>query len=363
MNKILISALGSLMICGSAMAEVTVKVNPSVGQNEFDIEYRFINDLVKPRMDRPDPVIIHTKTVDGQFVLPTVKEGNIRYIIPIGEGLAVYATPQDNMIITINSDQPLNYSVSGSKLMEDISNIENQANQLSADLQKLVGSGNATEADVESIYKAYDKLIDDYISANQNSEALPYAIMQLEGQKFLDAYNSMSPAAKSSPIAVLLESHKKNVERNMEAEKRKAELASGKIDAPDFTFKDAEGKPVSLSDFKGKWVVIDFWGTWCPWCIKGFPALKEAYAELSPRLEVLGVACNDKYDAWLKGLKKYELPWVNVYNPENGGGKVLEDYAVEGFPTKVIVNPEGKIVNVTTGEDPNFFNILREMVK
>ena len=62
-------------------------------------------------------------------------------------------------------------------------------------------------------------------------------------------------------------------------------------------------------------------------------------------------------------VKKYELPWVNVYNPDPKGGKVLEDYAVEGFPTKVIVNPEGRIVNITTGENPEFFEILDSLVK
>ena len=42
--------------------------------------------------------------------------------------------------------------------------------------------------------------------------------------------------------------------------------------APDFTLNDINGKPLSLSDLKGKWVILDFWGSWCPWCIKGFPA-------------------------------------------------------------------------------------------
>ena len=53
---------------------------------------------------------------------------------------------------------------------------------------------------------------------------------------------------------------------------------------------------------------------------------------------------------------------MNVYNPEEGGGRVVSDYAVEGFPTKVIVSPEGKIRNITSGENPAFFDILSELI-
>lgn len=146
-------------------------------------------------------------------------------------------------------------------------------------------------------------------------------------------------------------------------EMRQKELQKGDTPAPDFTFNDPQGNPVSLSDFRGKWVVIDFWGTWCPWCIKGIPALKEAYEKLSPRLEVLGVAVNDKYENWINGIEKYQLPWVNVYDPVDGGGQVIMDYGVEGFPTKFIIDPEGKIANMTIGEDPEFFDILYNLVK
>ena len=84
---------------------------------------------------------------------------------------------------------------------------------------------------------------------------------------------------------------------------------------------------------------------------------------LPPELEIIGVACNDSRDKWEAAVKKYDLPWINLYNPEQGGGRLLEDYAVEGFPTKAIISPEGKIVNITTGENPAFFDILEQLMK
>lgn len=354
--------LGSVLPLNAA---ITVKVSPTSGQNVYPVLYGYVTDMTKSRMERPAPSEMTGDASSGQFVIPSLPDGFAYYRIPTegGEYIMVYAMPDDNLTVDIQNASPLLYSVSGSKLMEDISKLDMDASQVVREYQQLLASGEANENTINEFDARINKIYKDFISANPDAAATAYAILNLQGRDFLDAFNAMSDQAKQSPLYVILEPQKKYEEMRLQAEQHKAELSAGNVTAPDFTFDNAEGKPVSLSDFRGKWVVIDFWGTWCPWCIKGFPALKKAYEELQPNLEVIGVACNDKYDAWLNGLKKYELPWVNVYNPIDGGGQVLQDYAVEGFPTKVIVNPEGKIMNITTGENPDFFNILREMVK
>ena len=131
--------------------------------------------------------------------------------------------------------------------------------------------------------------------------------------------------------------------------------------APDFTLNDINGKPLSLSDLKGKWVVLDFWGSWCPWCIKGFPALKEAYKQYGGKVEVLGIDCGDTEEAWKESVAKHELPWLQVYNPK--GTDLTAQYGIQGFPTKFIIDPEGRVANVTIGEDPAFFDVLNSLVK
>ena len=131
--------------------------------------------------------------------------------------------------------------------------------------------------------------------------------------------------------------------------------------APDFTLNDINGKPLSLSDLKGKWVVLDFWGSWCPWCIKGFPALKEAYKQYGGKVEVLGIDCGDTEEAWKASVAKHELPWLQVYNPKSTD--LTARYGIQGFPTKFIIDPEGRVANVTVGEDPAFFEVLNSLVK
>ncbi|MDE7161099.1 MAG: redoxin domain-containing protein [Muribaculaceae bacterium] len=130
-----------------------------------------------------------------------------------------------------------------------------------------------------------------------------------------------------------------------------------RVPAPEFTLKDLQGKDVSLSQYRGKWVVLDFWGSWCIWCIKGFPELKENYAKYAGKLEVIGIDCGDTPGAWQDAVRKYDLPWVNLYNPMESVG-VDRIYGVQGFPTKVIVTPEGYIADITVGEDPAFYTKL-----
>ena len=131
--------------------------------------------------------------------------------------------------------------------------------------------------------------------------------------------------------------------------------------APDFTLNDLSGKPLTLSSLRGKYVILDFWGSWCVWCIKGIPQMKEYYQKYAGKFEILGIDCNDTEEKWKAAVEKHELPWLHVYNPRDS--KVLEQYEIQGFPTKIIVGPDGKIVKTIIGEDPAFYRFLDELFK
>lgn len=362
MRKSLFTGLLLLAGAGMASADITVTVAPGITKNTFDIEYGLLSDMTQDGTEKPESQKTTRLVENGKFTVLTMQEGPAQYAIPVSdrEYIVLYTTPGDNLNVNIESISPLSYTVAGSTLMSDISDLDNRSDKILATYRGLYASGNPDPEVVEQLRSEYDKIFTDYIAANPNAAAVPYAILHLDGEAFITAYNNMTPEAAQSPIAVLLAPQKERVEKMLEKEQHKAQLTSGNVMAPDFTFNDAEGNAVSLSQFLGKWVIIDFWGTWCPWCIKGFPELKEAYKEYKPELEIIGVACNDEYDAWKNGLKKYDLPWVNVYNPEKGGGKLMDDYAIEGFPTKALVNPEGVIVNITVGHNPDFFNVVKQ---
>lgn len=364
MKKSILVLSAIAAVASMASADIKVNVNPALGVRGFDVEYGYLKDMSQKPAEGKEPFRLSATSESGNFTIPTLADDAAQYVIPVNQGdyIVLFTQPGDELTVDIQNFSPLSYTVKGTQLMEDIARLDSESSVFLEQYHKMRSSGQPDPEALKQIGEAYDKLFTDYIADNPESAAVPYAIMHLDGADFMNAYEGMTPKAAASPLAMLLEPQKERVGRQMAAQQRKQALQSGDAMAPDFTFKNAEGKEVSLSDFRGKWVIIDFWGTWCPWCIKGFPELKEAYAKYAPQLEIVGVACNDEYDAWLNGLKKYDLPWVNFYNPEPKGGKLLEDYGVEGFPTKAIVNPEGKIVNITTGHNPEFFNILKEKI-
>ena len=145
------------------------------------------------------------------------------------------------------------------------------------------------------------------------------------------------------------------------AEVETAAVEADGAEAPDFTLNDINGKPLTLSSLRGKYVILDFWGSWCGWCIKGIPQMKEYYQKYAGKFEILGIDCNDPEEKWKAAVEKYELPWLHVYNTRDS--KVLEQYQIEGFPTKIIVGPNGKIVKTVIGEDPAFYTFLDELFR
>jgi thiol-disulfide isomerase/thioredoxin len=120
------------------------------------------------------------------------------------------------------------------------------------------------------------------------------------------------------------------------------------VAAPDFELLDLAGKPVHLSDFRGKTVVIDFWATWCPPCVFQVPelnALWEAHREVGD-LVVVGVAVD------VEGAEVV-APWVKEqgvgYTILLGNEELAREFGVLGFPTLVLVKPDGKIDSMHVG--------------
>lgn len=171
-----------------------------------------------------------------------------------------------------------------------------------------------------------------------------------------DRVQNSSAAALYKALLESAKKERKEVERQNDLE--------GNM-APEFTLDDINGEPLALSSLRGKWVIIDFWGAWCKWCIKGMPDMKDYYAKYGDKLEILGVDCNDTPEKWKAAVADNELPWLHVYN-----NKARDDeknplllYAVRGFPTKVVIDPDGRVAKVIVGEDPSFYEYLDEVLK
>lgn len=115
--------------------------------------------------------------------------------------------------------------------------------------------------------------------------------------------------------------------------------------APALELNTPDGEAVRLSDYAGKWLVLDFWASWCPDCRAEFQAVKDLYAEFAPKaVEFLGVSFDDDGDAWRKCLDEQGFAWKQVSNLiKRKDNPVYEAFGIHWIPTMVLVAPDGKV--------------------
>ncbi len=205
------------------------------------------------------------------------------------------------------------------------------------------------EAGMKSIQDEYqvilkennEKVVKPYIDSHMSSPIVLYIINQYVGSQ-MDAkiaepiYESLSPKNKNSYSGQSLNSR-------IEVAKK---TAIGSM-ALDFTQNDTLGKPVSLSDFKGKYVLIDFWASWCGPCRVENPNLVNAFNQYKDKnFTVLGISLDQpgKKDLWLEAIHKDELHWTQLSDLKFWNNAVAKQYGISSIPANLLIDPSGKII-------------------
>ncbi len=177
----------------------------------------------------------------------------------------------------------------------------------------------------------------------------------------------LSPSVKEGPMKAFLDARKEADLKQREEAERRAKEQEDKIaalqgkPAPEISLPTFDGSTLTLSSLRGKVVVVDFWGKWCYWCMKGMPDMKKYYEKYQGKLEILGVNYGDTDEVWRKTTEEENLSWKHV-KMEKSNQQILSDFGVSGFPTKVIVSKDGTVLKVVVGESPDFYTYLDELL-
>ena len=312
------------------------------------------NRLEIPAADRPMSYIFEFRETDDGSPYYTRRQ------------IEIETNPEDRLVYRVKrAEEQFEYTAKGNAYAEGKADFDRYILPISLEIDSYNRGVNENWAILNSLYDKRRALAAEWLRQNQQNPAAVFVMaFEVASDTTLAYYERMKPLIDHSVIKPIVEKRIVNAEKYVAMTRAMANIKEGAV-APQFTLQDDKGNEVALGSLRGRWVVLDFWGTWCGWCIKGIPDMKKAYEKHKSKCEFISIDCNESRDAWLKGLEKYEMPWIQLYNPRESSpmDDVSVKYAVEGYPTKFIISPEGAIYKIFVGETAEFYAELDRVVK
>lgn len=375
MRKILVSMLMGMMALGAMAQGSEFKVSGTFEGREDSVA------LVVVDAATSNTIMEEVYPVTGQLIEITceLKDAAMLYVVDVDNGVKGYmsvpAIPGEHVIFKKDANNItylegsqfyVDYNLAERSIEEPLMALKNFEGECQHKMMSGVPEDvvmKEYEEKAPALTQALVDAVTAYVKAHPDQDAAAALVAQLDDTDDMEAVAALlTERARGSVAANLYKSMLAAEQKEREEEARQEGMTGNP--APDFTLNDINGKPLALSSLRGKWVIIDFWGSWCKWCIKGIPDMKEYYTKYGDKLEILGVDCNDTVEKWKAAVKEYELPWLHVYwDKDDEENNPLALYGVRGFPTKVIVDPQGNVAKVIVGEDPAFYDYLDEVMK
>ncbi|BDF52621.1 thiol:disulfide interchange protein [Odoribacteraceae bacterium] len=323
-------------------------------------------ELILMNSDRSE--ITRTKTKNDHFEIVTeVETGDLRYYIlyapsvgPLGPSMAIPTihffidSPKITVEAELKDKQMCLKSLKGSPGWEEHNRI----------LESLPSS-----LTIQKVYDRYNQAFHEYNEVEQTEEnmkelkAASHEIDVLQRQRREEIFGLFPQYTTSMPFAVIISSYF-GIDNIDEAEKvwnqfdpsirhcyalkqlenliqRGKNCAVGH-EAPNFELITSTGGKIALSSLRGKYVLIDFWASWCGPCRREIPNIKKVYAEFKDKgLQVVGVSIDNSDKAWKKALEEENMDYLQLYDPEGITSKL---YNYNGIPFIILISPEGIIL-------------------
>jgi peroxiredoxin len=312
----------------------------------------YLFDLQKDRAKPLDSTVFSEKG-DFKFVHSTpavdffrVSSGNSEYMIIAKNG--------DHIKITADlADKNLSYSISGAMeadKLEELNKVKNQYMVKISEIQRQFDEAVAAQPDnrtaiMEQMRPAYTREID-----GLNKAVLKFAQENTASLAGFYAVNLLNPAEYEKELVDYADKIKTKFNDNTAVTQflvKMAKLKSVQIGAPapQFTINGVDGRQIKLSDFKGKYVMLDFWASWCMPCRQENPNVVKAYHTYKDKnFTILGISLDKDVTAWKNAIAADNLTWAHASDLNDFNSPTAMLYAIEAIPSSFIVDPTGTIV-------------------
>jgi thiol-disulfide isomerase/thioredoxin len=291
------------------------------------------------------------KVQKNSFVLNGKIEEPSLTILNLGANQQTYIF-LDNSKVTVNGSVAAirELKIAGSATHDDFATFETTFNPLVANLNTKVQAVNNAQGDPAQAPVAMKEYED---AKNKIQEAINN-YLQKRPASYVSPWLLLITAAMADDILLMekrFNALDKTVKESTLGKIVAQKIADDKVgaigsEAIEFTQSDVDGKPVSLSSYRGRYVLVDFWASWCPPCRKENPNLVKLYNDNKDKnFVIIGVSLDKSKDPWLKAIKDDNLGWVQISDLKHWSNSIAVQYRIQSIPQNFLIDPNGIIID------------------
>ncbi|HVU98983.1 MAG TPA: TlpA disulfide reductase family protein [Puia sp.] len=323
--------------------------------------------LIEVSSKDQNPVVLDSAKLphgSGTFSVSGLTRGEALYELVFGENIITVPLINDVSDVRVNVDLGKKddfYEVKGSDASSQLKDLitafgkkNYEVEKTMADLDSLKGANAADSLLIAGTNRKNDAIRDlnsylkQFLNTNTNGTisglALSWASRSFSRSEFETSLNDM---VSKFPDNTLLAGIKKSYDKQiaaMQGQDNEMNSWVGK-QAPELSLPDVNGKPVSLDSYKGKYLLVDFWASWCGPCRAENPNVVSIYNQFKGKnFAILGVSLDRERDAWQEAIRADHLDWTHVSDLKFWSSKAVETFKFNGIPFNVLIDPQGKII-------------------
>ena len=338
------------------IAALVVAAMPSMAQGlKYSVSGIFADEGKKVYlMDRLTETAIDSMVVtNGKFAFSGTADQNAF--------MAIKTEKRDWFTVFFNDGTPVFVNVNDSTLKGSPLNERLTMYDIEADRPIREFRAKTSKMTTEEMKAHVDELMDDYSKMTKEQTAIVNKIFQEERQSLiplafagayfvdngLEAYDELVKEQVPFASHPYLKKAKEEIASLMKPEGGEKTAFIGK-QFTDLEMADPDGKMHKISELvgDGKWVLVDFWASWCGPCRAEMPNVLEAYNKYHAKgFEVVGVSFDDKKAAWVKAIGQLKMPWLQISDLKGWDCAAAPVYKIDAIPDNLLIDPQGKIVD------------------